>query len=88
MYSSWLSSSKFKKYRASPVLPNSRLSPVSKLNTFLQILLVVLIMLEQVEWLVLAALTDAVLWLVVATTLASAFHYVYFWVLRSSDAAA
>ena len=26
--------------------------------------------------------------LVVATTLASAFHYVYFWVLRSSDAAA
>ena len=63
-------------------------SPVSKLNTFLQILLVVLIMLEQVEWLVLAPLTDAVLWLVVATTLASAFHYVYFWVLRSSDAAA
>ena len=63
-------------------------SPVSKLNTFLQILLVVLIMLEQVEWLVLAPLTDAVLWLVVATTLASAFHYVYFWVLRSSDTAA
>jgi len=63
-------------------------SPVSKLNTFLQILLVVLIMLEQVEWLVLAPLTDAVLWLVVATTLASAFHYVYFWVLRSSDAEA
>ena len=62
-------------------------SPVSKLNTFLQILLVVLIMLEQVEWLVLAPLTDAVLWLVVVTTLASAFHYVYFWVLRSSDAA-
>ena len=61
-------------------------SPVSKLNTFLQILLVVLIMLEQVEWL--APFTDAVLWLVVATTLASAFHYVYFWVLRSSDAAA
>ena len=63
-------------------------SPVSKLNTFLQILLVVLIMLEQVEWLVLAPLTDAVLWLVVSTTLASAFHYVYFWFLRSSDAAA
>ena len=63
-------------------------SPVSKLNTFLQILLVVLIMLEQVEWLALAPLTDAVLWLVVATTLASAFHYVYFWVLRSSDAEA
>ena len=63
-------------------------SLVSKLNTFLQISLVVLIMLERVELLALTPLTDAVLWLVVATTLASAFHYVYFWVLRSSDAAA
>ena len=63
-------------------------SLVSKLNTFLQISLVVLVMLERVELLALTPLTDAVLWLVVATTLVSAFHYVYFWVLRSSDAAA
>ena len=53
-------------------------SLVSKLNTFLQISLVVLVMLERVELLALTPLTDAVLWLVVATTLASAFHYVYF----------
>jgi len=63
-------------------------SLVSKLNTFLQISLVVLIMVERVELLALAPLTDAVLWLVVATTLVSAFHYVYFWVIRSTDGAA
>ena len=63
-------------------------SLVSKLNTFLQISLVVLIMVERVELLALAPLTDAVLWLVVVTTLASAFHYVYFWVIRSTDGAA
>ena len=63
-------------------------SLVSKLNTFLQISLVVLIMVERVELLALAPLTDAMLWLVVATTLASAFHYVYFWVIRSTDGAA
>jgi cardiolipin synthase len=61
-------------------------SPVSKLNTFLQISLVVLIMVERVDFLSFALLTEAVLWLVVATTLASAFHYVYFWVIRPTDA--
>ena len=61
-------------------------SPVSKLNTFLQISLVALIMVERVDLLSLTALTEVVLWLVVATTFASAFHYVYFWVIRPADA--
>ena len=60
-------------------------SPVSKLNTFLQISLVVLIMVERVDLLSLAPFTEVVLWLVVATTLASAFHYVYFWIIRPAD---
>ena len=60
-------------------------SPVSKLNTFLQISLVVLVMVERVDLLSFSLLTEAVLWLVVATTLASAFHYVYFWFIRSTD---
>ena len=63
-----------------------RPSPVSKLNTFLQISLVVLIMVERLDFLSFALLTEAVLWLVVATTLASAFHYVYFWFIRPTDA--
>ena len=64
-----------------------RPSPVSKLNTFLQISLVVLIMVERVDLLALPVLTEILLWLVVATTLVSAFHYVYFWFIRPDPAA-
>ena len=64
-----------------------RPSPVSKLNTFLQISLVVLIMVERVELLALPVLTEILLWLVVATTLVSAFHYVYFWFIRPNPGA-
>ena len=42
-------------------------------------------MIERLDFLSFSLLTEAVLWLVVATTLASAFHYVYFWFIRSTD---
>ena len=62
-----------------------RPSPLSKLNTFLQLSLVFLIMMEQVSLLSLSNLTEILMWLVVITTLASAFHYVFYWFLRPSD---
>jgi cardiolipin synthase len=61
-----------------------RPSMISKINTFLQISLVVLIMVERVELVMLGALTDGLLWAVALTTVASAFHYVYFWLIHPS----
>ena len=64
-----------------------RPSPVSKLNTFLQISLVVFVMVERVGLLALPVVTEILLWLVAATTMASALHYIYFWFIRPADSA-
>ena len=57
-------------------------SPISKVNTFLQISLVVMVMIEHMGWLILPLVTESLLWLVVATTLVSGFHYIYYWFIR------
>jgi len=61
-----------------------RPSAISKINTFLQISLVVLVMVERVGLVGLGTVTDWVLWSVAATTIASAFHYMYVWLIQLS----
>lgn len=67
---------------------NMRPSHLSKLNTVVQILLVLSILLEQARLLVLPGLTEALILLALATTLASAIHYFWIWaVLRQIEPA-
>jgi hypothetical protein len=39
-------------------------------------------MIEHMGWLILPLVTESLLWLVVATTLVSGFHYIYYWFIR------
>ena len=57
-------------------------SLLSKVNTFLQISLVILVMVERIGLIVLGPAAEILLWFVVVTTVASAIHYVYFWFIH------
>ncbi len=59
-----------------------RPSAISKLNTFLQIALVVVVLVEQSEWARAPWATDGLIWAVVITTLLSGGHYVWIWAIR------
>ncbi|MEA3291430.1 MAG: CDP-alcohol phosphatidyltransferase family protein [Pseudomonadota bacterium] len=55
---------------------------LSKLNTFLQIALVGLVLLEKAGWLAIPYLVDGVMAAVLTTTIASGVHYVWLWGIR------
>ena len=57
-------------------------SLLSKVNTFLQISLVILVMVERIGFITLEPVADILLWFVAVTTVASAIHYVYFWFIH------
>ena len=57
-------------------------SLLSKVNTFLQISLVILVMVERIGFITLEPVAEILLWFVAVTTVASAIHYVYFWFIR------
>lgn len=57
-------------------------SLLSKVNTFLQISLVILVMIERVGLIALEPIAEILLWFVAVTTVASAIHYVYFWFIH------
>ena len=57
-------------------------SLLSKVNTFLQISLVILVMVERIGFIALEPVAEILLWFVAVTTVASAIHYVYFWFIR------
>ena len=57
-------------------------SLLSKVNTFLQISLVILVMVERIGFIALEPVAEILLWFVAVTTAASAIHYVYFWFIR------
>lgn len=57
-------------------------SIISKVNTFLQISFVVLVMVERIDLITLGPVTGVILWLVALTTIASALHYAYFWFIH------
>jgi cardiolipin synthase len=57
-------------------------SLLSKVNTFLQISLVILVMVERIGFIALEPVAEILLWFVAATTVASAIHYVYFWFIH------
>ena len=57
-------------------------SLLSKVNTFLQISLVILVMVERIGFIALEPVAEILLWFVAVTTVASAIHYVYFWCIR------
>jgi cardiolipin synthase len=52
---------------------------ISKLNTFLQISLVLLILLDATQWLSMGIVTTLVMLAVTATTVLSGAHYVWYW---------
>ena len=57
-------------------------SLLSKVNTFLQISLVILVMVERIGFITLESVAEILLWFVAVTTVASAIHYVYFWFIH------
>ena len=57
-------------------------SLLSKVNTFLQISLVILVMVERIGFIALEPVAESLLWFVAVTTVASAIHYVYFWFIH------
>ena len=57
-------------------------SLLSKVNTFLQISLVILVMVERIGFIALEPVAEILLWFVAVTTDASAIHYVYFWFIH------
>lgn len=57
-------------------------SLLSKVNTFLQISLVILVMVERIGFIALEPVAEILLWFVAVTTVASAIHYVYFWFIH------
>ena len=57
-------------------------SLLSTVNTFLQISIVILVMLERIGFIALEPVAEILLWFVAATTVASAIHYVYFWFIH------
>jgi len=56
-----------------------RPSPVSKLNTVMQIGLIGLILAQQVGWLSLPEIANLMVFVVLTTTVASGAHYVWLW---------
>jgi cardiolipin synthase len=61
-------------------------SMLSKLNTVVQIVFVLVIMLNEVNWVSLSIAVDIFLWLVTVTTLVSGVHYIFRWFIRSDSA--
>ena len=57
-------------------------SLLSKVNTFLQISLVILVTVERIGFIALEPVAEILLWFVAVTTVASAIHYVYFWFIH------
>ena len=57
-------------------------SLLSKVNTFLQISMVILVMVERIGFIALEPVAEILLWFVAVTTVASAIHYVYFWFIH------
>lgn len=57
-------------------------SLLSKVNTFLQISLVILVMVERIGLIALEPVAEILLLFVAVTTVASAIHYVYFWFIH------
>ena len=55
---------------------------LSKVNTFLQIALVILVLLERAQWLAVPHLAQGTIAAVVVTTVASGAHYVWLWGIR------
>lgn len=60
-------------------------SMLSKLNTVVQIVFVLVIMLNEVNWVSLSIAVDIFLWLVTVTTLVSGVHYIFRWFIRSDS---
>ena len=54
----------------------------SKINTFMQIILVIIVLLEKSELLTFSGLTTVLIWIVAITTIVSGFQYVLEWVIR------
>ena len=54
----------------------------SKVNTFMQIMLVILVLVERAEILNLSGLISVLIWIVTMTTIISGFQYVLEWVIR------
>jgi cardiolipin synthase (CMP-forming) len=59
-----------------------RPSYLSKINTFVQILLVVLVLVVKAAELPWAGLVDAMVYVVLATTTASGLHYLWIWLVK------
>ena len=57
----------------------------SKINTFLQIVLVITVLIEKADLLNFQAFTQIMIWLVAATILISGMQYVYEWGFRKTD---
>lgn len=56
-----------------------RPSNLSKLNTVMQVLLIIAVLVEQTAWLDVANAVEALIYLVALTTLASGAHYLWIW---------
>ena len=57
----------------------------SKVNTFMQIILVILVLVEKAEIISLSGLITPLIWLVAITTSISGFQYVLEWVIRKEQ---
>jgi cardiolipin synthase (CMP-forming) len=60
-------------------------SLVSKINTFLQISLVIGVLLDQTGWIPVAGIVSALVALVTVTTVLSGAHYVWYWGIREES---
>ena len=57
----------------------------SKINTFMQIMLVILVLVEKAEILSVSGLIAVLIWVVAITTITSGFQYVLEWVIRKEQ---
>ncbi len=60
-------------------------SIVSKINTFLQITLVVVVLMDSTGWMEVALLSQILIGLVTVTTILSGAHYVWYWGIREES---
>jgi cardiolipin synthase (CMP-forming) len=60
-------------------------SIVSKINTFLQITLVIVVLLEETAWASMGMFVDFLIVSVTVTTLLSGAHYVWYWGIREES---
>lgn len=59
-----------------------RPTPISKVNTFLQITLVIVVLVEATRWVFVGPAVIVLVWAVFLTTVLSGIHYLWLWVIK------